>query len=282
MSEEFRMADFKEYKAYLRSEENINSCKPYDQLCQKFASLLEQYGDAYEKLYSEAEAMEYRKEYAKGGEVMHLGYYSPSASDLFVGGCSRGRLLKRTPKGNNYDYEYSFDEAGRMICCKKYWINSKGEFALYSAELFVYEADRVLSLGYWLAFKGGGNNLTSIAEYKYKDGKLIRYERASCDLWRKRMATADEKGVLRQKHRDYISCSEISIETFEYENDLLKTVYWYHYTPSVKILDEHRYTFSRDEEGYLTTYVSEDLSSWARKLHRDEPGTYSVSGKRRR
>ena len=132
-----------EIREYLKSqvdnsEENIERCKPYEALNDEYSRLQKKYHDGFHELYDGIAEQTFCREYGKGG-IMHRGYYSPSAKDLYVGNCKRGRLLKRAPKGNNYDYEYMFDESGKMICCKKYWLNSSDEFAEYETELFIYE-----------------------------------------------------------------------------------------------------------------------------------------------
>ncbi len=255
----------KELLEYLKShvdnsEENIERCKPFEVLKDEYSDLQKKYCDSFHELYDGIEERTVRRDYGKGG-IMHRGYYSPSTQDLYVGNCKRGKLLKRAPKGNNYDYEYMFDESGKMICCKEYWLKNSGEFIVYDIELFVYSEDRVISLTYSMS-PLSKNRLKFITDCRYENGKIRRYVEVQCS-----------------NYLDKYICDFIEIEDLEYENELLKIVYTYSYTPSIKILNKHKYTFERDEEGYFSTYTVEDLSN----EYRASLGscTYKVKAKRK-
>ncbi|MDD4474431.1 MAG: hypothetical protein PHV95_01395 [Eubacteriales bacterium] len=212
---------------------------------QKYAQLQKKYADSFQELNASIASKAYKWKYSKGGATLHRGFYSPSSLDLVIGGCDRGRLLKSKPKSNTYDYEYIFDDKGNIICSKKYSDEFDGVFSVIAVELFVYKKNIVLSF----EFEPYHNHaLTFISECKYENGRLARYESAICGL-----------------NYDGKSCTEINIETFEYADDWLKSVYWYRYTPSIQLLDQNKFIFTRDEEGYLSTYTVERLGGCAQK-----------------
>lgn len=85
-----------------KPKENFKTYEYFERLNQKYILLQKQYADSFPKLYDDIEPKVFRREYSKGGACIHRGFYSPSASDLVVANCNRGRLLKKPPKDNNY------------------------------------------------------------------------------------------------------------------------------------------------------------------------------------
>lgn len=254
----FEIDYIKDVLKYNQTNETRKNCIPFEQLNQKYISLQKQYLNLFNELSKDVDSKVYRREYAKGGTTLHRGFYSPSASDLVVGSCNRGRLLKNPTKDSNYDYEYLFDNQSNLICVYKYSDEFEGVFSVISTELFIYELNKVLSLVF-------EPYLTVISECQYKEGKLIRYENALGEL-----------------HYGGKGCTEINVETFEYADDLLKSFCWYRYIPSIQLLDQYRYTFARDEEGYMSTYTVEQLGGYQSETDfDDEPRSYKVRVKRK-
>ena len=242
---------FKEQTAYCESEKNLKDCEPYDELDRKFFELKRQYESSFEAMRKAAEAAAYRSEYSKGGECIHRGYYSPSATDMYVIGGGRGRLYKRTPKPGQYDYEYVFDKDGNLICVKKYAEEFEG---IYTFEMFRREHDRTLSF----IFNAFDNDLEGITECRYENGALVRYEYALL-------------------FREVSYCLEINVERFEYENGRLKTAYSDTYSPRHKTLEKNKYTFSRNAEGCITEYVSENMSGYVMMQNGNESVKFESS-----
>jgi len=210
---------------------NRDDIEPFKQLNDKYVMLHKQYAHSFRELYSRAISKAYRQEYAKGGTTIHRGVYSPSALDFVFGGCNRGNLLKKIPKNHAFDYEYTFDEEGNLIICKKYDKVSDGQFAesyIGSIELFIYEQSKVLSLIY----EPRSNDVLSfITECQYEGNKIIRYESALCAL-------------LPYGGED---CTELNAEDFEYENDVLCALSWHRYSPDLELLQQEKYAFYRDD-----------------------------------
>lgn len=230
---------FKELPYYNKAKENRTNCEPFERLNQRFVSLQKEYADSFESLHKDIESKVCRREYSKGGETIHRGFYSPSSLDLVVSGNSRGRLLKSVPESNRYDYEYLFDDNGRMICSKAYSDEFDGFFRAIAVELFIYEPNRSLAFTYNPCHD---YILSFISECQYENGVLNGYATAICN-------SINEEN----------DCIEINVEEFEYAEHLLRSVCWSRYVPSIPLLEQNKFVFSRDEEGYLSTYTVEPL-----------------------
>jgi len=241
LKEIFEIDAFKNLNEYLKSDENIQACKQFEELKDKYILLQKQYGDSFNELNKDVELRAYRREYSKGGLGYHRGYYSPSNMDLVMGGVNRGKLIRKSEK-SKYNYEYVFDINNRLICV--YTFNQDIKIA-NDIELFIYEKEKVKSLVY----RGDDHALSFITECLYENDHLFKYESSICDL------CYGGKG-----------CTEINVEVNSYENDLLKSTTWYRYNPSVKILTHYGYSFSRDSEGLLSTYKVEQLGRFVPQM----------------
>ncbi|MBS3972342.1 MAG: hypothetical protein KGZ84_04965 [Erysipelotrichia bacterium] len=245
---------------YLKSDENSKRCEPFDQLKIKYVALHKLYANSFHELNKDLESKVIKREYAKGGEVLHRGFYSPSTLDLIVGNYNRGKLLKRISNNTKYNYEYLFDAQNSLICVYSYYI-VEDVFKLISTELFVRNQNKVLSL----VFSTDDYSLSFISECQFENGKLISYETALCEL-------LDSE----------VYCSEINVETYEYVDDLMKSMCWTRYSPSIKLLTQERYIFSRDTDGFLSTYKVEHIEGFMPKMKElQSRQIYNVRVKRR-
>ena len=253
--------ELKEIVAYNHSEKNLKNCKSFELLDQKYIQLQKQYANSFHELNKGIESKVCRREYAKGGEGFHRGVHSPSIMDLVVGGVNRGRLLENVPKDNNYNYEYLFDAQNNLICVYSYSkFNDVSE--LVSTELFVYQQNKILSLVF---NPDEDHGLSYMSECQYENGRLIRCENVLCDLF------YGGKG-----------CTEINVEIHEYIDDLLKSFHWYRYIPSIQLLDHQKFTFARDQEGYLSTYIIEQIDGFKTETDFDyEQAIYNVRVKQK-
>ena len=232
---------WKQYNDYLASKENFEACEPFERLNQKFLSLARQYKKAFDELFSDVEARACRREYCMGGETIHRGFYSPSAMDLVVKGVRRGSLLESASYDDEYTHEYLFDDRDNLICIYRY-TGAGGSRCLYETEILVYEDGRVLALTFSANVVLG---LCLISECRFDDSLLISYEAAQCPY-------ADAYG----------RCQEVQVEEFEYLDGLLQSFAHATYMPANHSLRQDRYTFMRDEEGYLSTYTVERLDGF--------------------
>ena len=225
--------NLKDLFAYLSSKENKKACEPFEILNTKYTLLQNKYRNSFQQLNEDAIANANRREYSKGGETIHRGFYSPSSLDLVVGGCNRGRLYKNIRKNSKYDYEYIFDDKGKLICARTYTDQFGGIHQVYEIEFILYEPDKVTSLVYMAS----DHELHFMSECQYDKGKLYRYESVLC---------SDQQGGM-----------EINAEEIEYANDLMQTVLWSNYNRSVWLLSRVKFNFTRDKEGKLSTYTVE-------------------------
>ena len=119
----------KKLKAFENSEDNRKRIKDFIEIGLKYIELKKKYCCAFEELMENTECNVVYKKYSKGGDCIHRGALSPSNLDMVVGGCNRGALLKRFPRGK-FSYEYIFDKNDLPICSKsryhfqKIWIKS--------------------------------------------------------------------------------------------------------------------------------------------------------------
>ena len=122
---------------------DICEIERFENLKQKYIILQKKYADSFNVLKENIERNVCRREYAKGGEFLHRGFYSPSCLDLVVG-VKRGRLLKKIPKDNKYTYEYLFDASNKLICVYKN--EDFGGRQLKVVEYLIYNDESVLGL----------------------------------------------------------------------------------------------------------------------------------------
>ena len=241
--------------ASLKSKENAAECQPFIALAAQYEQMAEE-NRRFDSVEAEAAAMETaRREYAKGGECLHRGYYSPSALDLVVKGCDRGRLLKSAaPK--SYSYEYLFDVRGRLLCVH----SAEG---MPCVELLRYQEDT--EIGFTYESSRNGMTLRTICKTLRQEGSVRRVERAYVE---------EAGGRLR--------CVELEAETPEYDAQRRMTALLHqHFIPMARLLTQHQYSFNRDEEGYLSQFSLEELGTVAAQKQHREAQWFPVLAKRK-
>lgn len=223
-------------KTLIASEENKKNAEFLESLDKKYCALRKKYIECFTKWNEKTSCDVSRYEYAKGGATIHRGFYSPSMMDLVTAGLNRGRLLKMKPKKRNNTHTYFFDKQNRLIRVDQY-DEVKGN--LVSVEFLEYEVDKVLSFKYdmwdkpWLHF---------ISECQMDvDGKSTQYETALF-------------GIGNTEH-----CQSINVEIYNYcKGGLIDSLIWYRYIPAIPLVSGSKYTFSRDAQGYLSTFTVTD------------------------
>ena len=233
----------------------------FDDRCERFIQSAEKYKDSFDLLYNNALDSVCKKEYAKGCFALHLGYYSPSYEELYVGGVKRGRLLK---SGNtNYDYEYWYDEYGKMICSIFHTGGAKDQKYDKYYEFFIYKNGKCdLSVEYNKSIILGAL-IFSISEYKINGTKLTELARAVFSM--------DQKP------------NEIKVEQSEYENELLSAAIISDYIPAAiisdyipaaNIINNRKLTFYRDDDGRIAKYLMQELDEYGNQV--DDGYVYDV------
>ena len=181
-----RINDLKEFRKYIimdirtnRKELRVNM----DYMEQRLFDLYDKYLYSYDELRKKALAETCYREYSKGGEGTHRGYYCPSpVIDLVIGNVSRGRLLKRRPAAN-YDYIYYLNEARQIIMVDAFATWENGRKTLYTRE-FVFHGENVeTSVEYKLDWFLGYIHMYSASLCDYDAGKLRTYKRLIMDTY---------------------------------------------------------------------------------------------------
>ena len=269
---------------YLSSEENLKAVVSMDTRCKNYLDLREKYALSFDELLKTAERRVLRKEYAKGGETVHRGFYFPGYATLFVGGMNRGRLLKRAPKDNRYNYEYWFDAEGKMICAFKYAKNLN--FRLVEVEFLIYQNDEVMSV----IFEKVQNNtywLHGISNCYFSDNRLSRYELVwfcvtETESAHTEMIETESWETLIKSHCLQVKCSHVRVEECVRENGLMKDLHWFCYYPDFKSLNHQLIQFNRSQEGFLTSYTIKQISGFNRfPFSENESQVYEVLEKRK-
>ena len=161
-----------------------------DYMEQRLFDLYDKYLYSYDELRKKALAETCYREYSKGGESMHRGYYCPSpVYDLLVGNVNRGRLLKRRP-AVNYDYIYYLNEARQIIMVDDFatwkddWLGYYKK-TLYTREFIFHGENIETSVEYKLDRVLGYIYMYSASLCDYDAGKLRTYKRLIMDTHRR-------------------------------------------------------------------------------------------------
>ena len=204
----------------------------FEKKAQVFRNLVDDYVDKFDCLQDDIAKTICRVEYARGGSMIHRGFYSPSMMDLFTGGQDRGSLYKRANMHQNCTYAYYFDIQNRLVRVDKYSNTSQ---TIQSVEFLEYSANEVLSFEYDM-WKQPVLHFISRCLYGENE-KIYRYETAL-------FCVGDSK-----------DCIEIQIESYEYNSDnLINVVVWERYAPLCQLVNRTKYLLGRDERGYISMY----------------------------
>lgn len=171
-----------------------------------------------------------RKEFSRGGECLHRGFYCPSPIlDIVIGGCKRGKLLKQLRKAP--DYEYCFDSHNKLILVKK----RDGNDTVHEIELIYNYMDLTESIVF--SIHEGTFRISCLTRCAYKNGLIQSYDNAQ----------------IIDKPFD---CYEIITEKYFY-NDVLTSSTLQRYNFDVKILTDNRFFYNYDSDGKMVSYTSE-------------------------
>lgn len=213
----------KEIRRYWRSAENKEVCKPYSLEMEQIRQKVKYYAPDAQKLCAEAKEKVVRWEYGTES-YMHRGYYCPSPiGDIVLGNNKRGRILKRVTSRSHPVFQYGFDEDDNLIYVKN----------TYQEEVILYSREKMIGITV------GKDGIDVYSECDYKDQKLVSYYTADVYGW--------EEGILS---------GELNKENYYYsENGLLESADLISLLQcAYPILQQIRFYFNHDEEGYLSEY----------------------------
>lgn len=198
-----------------------------------------------------------RKEYSNNESGMYRGYYCPSPVDeLIIGGCRRGKLLKRITKRTNPDREYLFDSDNRLVA-----VNLLLDWKAVQTEVLIYEDNLVTGIN----IDNYDNSIIKLSECIYdSDNKIKSFLTAS----------VSSNKATRTK------IDEIELEKYSYDESGMKETEMIRYFKSYKVIKKmlknaiennptleaklglpdcdtsyQRYIFYHDNEGFIDKYV---------------------------
>lgn len=217
-----------------------------------------------------------RWEYASGGETMSWGYYNPSPIlDLTVGGCNRGRILKRITQRSKPSYRYGYDGNGKLIFIEILFDYFK------RGVIFEYEDKFVRGIDYLL--NDSKTEVVSITEIYYDDnGRIMGFEQANTvnspnihEIFAQVYSYGDD-GLYRADDFDFLKGSDIEYDSDELNalkshlSDIIKDMYnesGCDEKPDFKDIFQHgdiisctKYMFTHDSEGFLSSYTAQSYA----------------------
>ena len=196
----------------------------YDQIFQSAQEVYEEYQDQLEKLTEQTNSLTVSKEYARGGLGFGLGCYSVNPMEEYVvGGVHLGHLLKRIHTAKKPDWEYCFDELGRLIAAREnltehgdihFIIRGRDAFVwdivydtferLGRISVYFFEHNRLEMEVRFSAYSFGNEKfiisqvMYDVWIFEYLDDGFIEFEHFSDLLYPERA-----KGFLEQHHLDW-------------------------------------------------------------------------------
>jgi hypothetical protein len=210
----------------LNSKENLERCIPFQEEQSRLISLAKSYAIDIQKIYQKAEESIVSREYSKGGQSLHRGYYSPSPIiDLVVGNISRGRLIKNLKKERTFHYEYGFDSNKKLLIVKSFYENK-----IELIECLNYNNDIVLGLTFDQDYE-----IVQICECKYYNGNIVQLKDTGCYVFDDSFPTFEK-------------------QIYTYGKEGIQFVDMYTYENNIHLIKHMRHEFMHNTEGYLSSY----------------------------
>ncbi len=197
-----------------------------------------------------------RKEYSNNENGIYRGYYCPSpVDDLIIGGCRRGKLLKRITKRTNPDREYLFDSNNRLVA-----VNSLLDWKAVRTEVLIYEDNLVTGID----IDNYDNSIIELSECIYdSDNKIKSFLTASVSS-NKATRTKIDEIELKKYSYDESGLNEAEIISY-YESDkvienIIKKSFENNLTLEAKLglpdcdTSYEHYIFHHDNDGFIDRY----------------------------
>ena len=198
-----------------------------------------------------------RKEYSNNESGMYRGYYCPSpVDDLIIGGCRRGKLLKRITKRTNPDREYLFDSNNRLVA-----VNSLLDWKAVHTEVLIYEDNLVTGID----IDKYDNSVSEISECTYdSDNKIKSFLTASISS-NKTIKTTIEEIELEKYSYDKSGLNEVEIISYYKSCKAIKNIIKKSFEDNLALETKldlpncdtsyERYIFHHDNDGFIDKYV---------------------------
>lgn len=198
-----------------------------------------------------------RKEYSNNESGMYRGYYCPSpVDDLIIGGCKRGKLLKRITKRTNSEREYLFDSNNRLVA-----VNSLLDWKAVHTEVLIYEDNLVTGID----IDNYDNSVSEISECTYdSDNKITSFLTASVS-WKKAIRTKIYEIILEKYSYDESGLNEVEIISYYKSCKAIKNIIKKSFEDNLALETKldlpdcdtsyERYIFHHDNDGFIDKYV---------------------------
>lgn len=223
----------------------------------RLAEKVDYYTPLLKNLRDLAEKSAVRKEYSNNESGMYRGYYCPSpVDDLIIGGCRRGKLLKRITKRTNPDREYLFDSNNRLVA-----VNSLLDWKAVHTEVLIYEDNLVTGID----IDNSDNSISEISECTYdSDNKIKSFLTASVS-WKKAIRTKIDEIELEKYSYDESGLKETEIISYYKSCKAIKNIINKSFEDNLALETKldlpdcdtsyERYIFYHDNDGFIDKYV---------------------------
>lgn len=198
-----------------------------------------------------------RKEYSNNESGMYRGYYCPSpVDDLIIGGCRRGKLLKRITKRTNPDRQYLFDSNNRLVA-----VNSLLDWKAVHTEVLIYKDNLVTGID----IDNYDNSVSEISECTYNSDDKIKSFLTASVSWKKAIRTKIDEIELEKYIYDKSGLKETEIISYfkscKAIKNIIKKSFENNLTLEAKLdlpdcdTNYERYIFHHDNDGFIDKYV---------------------------
>lgn len=223
----------------------------------RLAEKVDYYTPLLKNLRELAEKSAVRKEYSNNENGIYRGYYCPSpVDDLIIGGCRRGKLLKRITKRTNPDKEYLFDSDNRLVA-----VNSLLDWKAVHTEVLIYEDNLVTGID----IDNYDNSISEISECTYdSDNKIKSFLTASISS-NKTIKTTIEEIELEKYSYDKSGLNEVEIISYYKSCKAIKNIINKSFEDNLALetkldlpdcdTNYERYIFHHDNDGFIDKYV---------------------------
>ena len=175
-----------------------------------------------------------RKEFSRGGECLHRGFYCPSpVIDIVVGGCKRGKLIKKPKKTPDLEYWFAADD--NMILAKKPNIPEGYDSSVIEYELIYYYDNYTESVIFHI-FPDKNVSIIGLTKCLYQNGFILSYDY---------MSISEEP----------FCCNEIRNEEYFYNDGKLISSIMQSYNFDFEVLDSVRFCYSYNSSGKIISYT---------------------------
>lgn len=178
-----------------------------------------------------------RKEFSRGGECLHRGFYCPSpVLDIVIGGCKRGKRIKNPKKVP--DYEYWFDSDDKLILVRTPNIPDGCDSSAIGYEL-IYNHDGFTESVIFQIDADKTVRISGLTRCNYQNGRIESYD------------------FIEVSGNPFV-CYDIRNELFFYENGILTSSVLQGYNFTAEMMGKRKYFYNYNSDGKMVSYTVEE------------------------